>query len=283
MTFSTSIIGGLPRIEARFSALREEGRAGFIPFLTAGDPSLEVSNAMLAGLAHAGADLIEWGAPFTDPMADGIEIQQGSRRALAAGQSMIRTLEQIKSFRKLDQVTPIIIMGYYNPIWAYGPKRFVQDALSSGVDGLIVVDLPPEEDEELCLPSIDAGLGFIRLATPTTDNARLPAVLANTRGFVYYVSVSGVTGQRKADQAGIRTAIRRIRSTSHLPIAVGFGISTPEQAKAIAVEADAVVVGSAFVRVVREGLEAGKSDIEITANVHSLAQTLSKAVREARK
>ncbi|MEA2997820.1 MAG: tryptophan synthase alpha chain, partial [Alphaproteobacteria bacterium] len=214
------------RIEARFAALKQQGRAALVTFLTAGDPDYATSLAILQGLPKAGADVIELGMPFTDPMADGPAIQAASLRALAAGQRMTKTLDMVRAFRATDAETPIVLMGYYNPIYVYGVDRFLADAKQAGVDGLIVVDLPPEEDEELCLPALRVGLNFIRLATPTTDDRRLPAVLANASGFVYYVSVAGITGAAAPDADRVSAAVARIKRHTSLPVAVGFGVRT---------------------------------------------------------
>ncbi|MCZ6483987.1 MAG: tryptophan synthase subunit alpha, partial [Alphaproteobacteria bacterium] len=241
------------RIAERFAGLRAEGRAGFVTFVTAGDPDFETSLAIVKGLPAAGADLIELGMPFSDPMADGPAIQASSQRALKAGGSLKRTLELVGAFRDGDDGTPVVLMGYYNPIYIYGVERFIDDALAAGVDGLIVVDLPPEEDEELCLPALEAGLHFIRLATPTTDEKRLPKVLTNTSGFIYFVSITGITGTKSVDSEAVAGAVSRLRESTGLPIAVGFGIKTPEQAAAIARVADAAVVGSALVNRIAEG------------------------------
>jgi len=235
------------RIETRFAALSGAGRKGLVTFVTAGDPDFDTSLRIVRGLPGAGADVIEIGMPFTDPMADGPSIQASSLRALKAGQTLPRTLDLVRRLRESDRTTPIVLMGYYNPIYSYGNERFLKDAKDVGVDGLIVVDLPPEEDEELCLPALSAGLAFIRLATPTTDARRLPAVLANTSGFVYYVSIAGITGTRAPDIARVAKAVAEIKRHTELPVAVGFGVREPEQAEAIARAADAVVVGSALV------------------------------------
>ena len=274
----------MSRIAARFAALKDEGRAGFVPFVMAGDPNLAASEAVLAGLPGAGADLIELGVCFTDPMADGIAIQEAGQRALASGQTLVKTLEMVKRFRGQDDVTPIILMGYANPFLAYGVERFVKDADAAGVDGLIIVDLPPEEDAEVCLPARAAGLDFIRLATPTTDAARLPSVLKNASGFVYYVAVAGVTGQKSARGADISGAIDHIRSEAGLPVAVGFGVRTPEQAAEMAGAADAVVVGSALVSTLAEALAQAPDDVDNAVNaVLSLTRDLSTAVRAAKR
>ncbi len=244
------------RIARRFAALADEGRAGFVTFVTAGDPDFETSLALVQGLPGAGADIIELGMPFTDPMADGPAIQASSLRALKAGASLARTLDLVRAFRQGDNDTPIVLMGYYNPIYIYGPERFIKDALAAGVDGVIVVDLPPEEDEELCIPAVGAGLHFIRLATPTTDEARLGKVLTNSSGFIYYVSITGITGTKSFSAATVGAAVERLRRNTDLPIAVGFGIKTPGQAAEVARFADAVVVGSALVSRIADGDDA---------------------------
>ncbi|MDA0339751.1 MAG: tryptophan synthase subunit alpha, partial [Proteobacteria bacterium] len=235
------------RIERRFAALKREGRAGFVAFITAGDPNLDQSEAILAGLPQAGADIIELGMPFTDPMADGPSIQVSSLRALKMGQTLRRTLAMVRKFRAGDADTPIILMGYYNPIYVYGVEAFVADAHDAGVDGLIIVDLPAEEDSELCQPAMEGGLRFVRLLTPTTDDHRLDKVLQNTSGFLYYVSVTGITGAATGATDAVAAARTRFAAKSDLPVAVGFGIKTPEQVAAMAKVADAVVVGSAIV------------------------------------
>jgi len=243
------------RIRRRFAALKAAGRGGLVTFVTAGDPDYETSKEIVLGLPQAGADVIELGMPFSDPMADGPSIQAASQRALKRGMKLAKVLELVKEFRKQDDETPIVLMGYYNPIYSYGVDRFLVDARDAGVDGLIVVDLPPEEDEELCLPALQAGLNFIRLATPTTDDERLPAVLSNTSGFVYYVSVMGITGTKSATGDAVRIAVERLRRHTDLPIGVGFGIKTPENAAAVASVADAAVVGSAIVDRIVAGLD----------------------------
>ena len=270
---------GAARIDARFAELAGAGRKGLVTFLTAGDPDFQTSLAILKGLPAAGADVIELGMPFTDPMADGPSIQAASLRALKSGQSMVRTLELVRAFREGDDTTPIVLMGYYNPIYAYGNERFLADAAAAGVDGLIVVDLPPEEDEELCLPAISAGLAFIRLATPTTDERRLPAVLANTSGFVYYVSIAGITGTRAPDVGAVETAVARIKRHTALPVAVGFGVRTAEQAAAISAAADAVVVGSALVDVVADAADGPAAVSGVLKLVGELAQGVAGAAR----
>src|SRR5437764_12571514 len=243
------------RIDQRFSELRQQGRAALVTFVTAGDPDAETSRAILAALPAAGADVIELGMPFTDPMADGPAIQVSSQRAVRAGQTLAKTRTMVRAFRKDDDATPVVLMGYYNPIYIYGVPRFLSDAKTAGVDGLIVVDLPPEEDDELCLPALDAGLNFVRLATPTTDDKRLPAVLANTSGFVYYVSITGITGSAAPDADKVRAAVTRIKRHTRLPVVVGFGVRTAKQARAIAAGAEGVAVGSALVNAVKDSLD----------------------------
>jgi tryptophan synthase alpha chain len=271
------------RIDRRFAALKAEGRAGLVTFITCGDPDYDTSLEILKGLPGAGADVIELGMPFTDPMADGPAIQASSLRALGAGAKMTRTLEAVRAFRAGDSDTPIVLMGYYNPIYAYGVDRFLTDAREAGVDGLIVVDLPPEEDSELCVPALKAGVHFIRLATPTTDDARLPAVLKNTSGFVYYVSVAGITGAAAASDDAVKTAVAQLKRHTDLPVVVGFGINTPEQAAAVARASDAAVVGSAIVRKVALGLdENGKPKPGLVEGVLSFVRELADGVRGAR-
>ncbi|MGB0570821.1 MAG: tryptophan synthase subunit alpha [Alphaproteobacteria bacterium] len=272
------------RIEARFKKLADENRAAFIPFVMAADPDIETSFEILQGLPGAGADLIELGVMYSDPMADGPAIQAAGLRAKAGGARLDRTLDMVRRFRADDDETPIILMGYYNPMYIYGVDRFLADARDAGVDGLIVVDLPPEEDVELCLPALAAGMHFIRLATPTTDDVRLPAVIANTSGFVYYVAIAGITGTKSADAADIQASIERLRKHTDLPIAVGFGIRTAEQAGTVAQIADAAVVGSAIVQMVAENLDAnGKAKPELVTNVLDLTRSLADGVREAAK
>src|SRR5881296_1258169 len=272
------------RIEKRFAALKAEGRAALVTFITAGDPDAETSLVIAKALPAAGADVIELGMPFTDPMADGPAIQAASLRALKAGQTLKKTLAMVRAFRKGDGATPIVLMGYYNPIYIYGVDKFLADAKAAGVDGLIVVDLPPEEDDELCLPALKAGLNFIRLATPTTDDRRLPAVLANTSGFVYYVSITGITGMAAPDAQRTAEAVARIKRHCQLPVAVGFGVRTPEQAAAIARRADAVVVGSALVSAVKDSLdEQGKATERTVQAVTDLVAALADGVRGAHR
>jgi tryptophan synthase alpha chain len=272
------------RIERRFAALRQEGRAALVTFVMAGDPDATTAQAIVTALPGAGSDVIELGMPFTDPMADGPSIQAAGVRALKAGQDMKRTLALVRMFRSSDGATPIVLMGYYNPIYIYGVARFLADAKEAGVDGLIVVDLPPEEDDELCLPALDAGLNFVRLATPTTDDKRLPAVLANTSGFVYYVSITGITGAAAPDPDRVATAVTRIKRHTSLPVAVGFGVRTAEHARAIAARADGVVVGSALVDAVRTSLDLeGKATSRTVDAVTSLVRELAAGVRGVHK
>lgn len=271
------------RIDARLAKLRDEGRAALVTFVTAGDPDADTSLAILKALPGAGADIIEFGMPFSDPMAEGPPIQAADIRALAAGQTMVKTLAQVRAFREGDNETPLVLMGYYNPIYIYGVERFVSDAKAAGVDGLIVVDLPPEEDEELCLPAIKAGISFIRLATPTSDDRRLPVLLRNSSGFVYYVSVLGVTGVKSAAAADVATAVARIKAHTALPVMVGFGVKTGEQAAAIAAHADGVVVGSALVNAVRDSLSDGKATPATVKAVTDLVADLAAGLRRGRK
>jgi tryptophan synthase alpha chain len=271
------------RIEQRFAALKREGRAGLVTYLTCGDPDAESFAQILAGLPQAGADLIEIGVPFSDPMADGPAIQAAGLRALKAGMTLAKVLAIVRCFRAKDTQTPIVLMGYYNPIYRYGVAKFLADAKAAGVDGLIVVDLPPEHDEELCLPAKAAGLDFIRLATPTTDDKRLPQVLKNAQGFLYYVAVAGVTGTKSAAGDVITAAVTRLKKHTDLPVAVGFGIRTPAQAAAVAKVADAAVVGSALVDRVASSLDAhGKATPELIKAVLGDVQILSQGVRSAR-
>ncbi|HVZ05739.1 tryptophan synthase subunit alpha [Hyphomicrobium sp.] len=267
------------RIDARFAALKKEKRPALITFVTAGDPDLETSAAILGGLAGAGADVIELGMPFSDPMADGPAIQASSQRALKAGQTMIKTLQMVRDFRAKDDTTPIVLMGYYNPIYVYGNERFIKDAKSAGVDGLIVVDVPPEADDELCLPALKAGLNFIRLATPTTDKARLSAVLKNTSGFVYYVSITGITGAAAPVVNDVQKHVSAIKADTSLPVVVGFGVKSGEQAQALAKVADGVVVGSALVSKIEKSLGSRGEATPATPNaVLGLVKELSAAL-----
>jgi tryptophan synthase alpha chain len=265
------------RIQRRFQRLAAEGRPGLVTFVMAGDPDPATSLAILKALPGAGADVIEVGMPFTDPMADGPAIQAAGLRALKAGQTLRATLKMAAAFREENTDTPLILMGYFNPIYSYGVELFLRDAKAAGVDGLIVVDLPPEEDDELCLPAMRAGLSFIRLATPTTDDARLPAVLANTSGFVYYVSITGVTGSATPDPNVVRQAVARIKRHTPLPVAVGFGVKDAASAAAIGGAADGVVVGSALVEAVRTSLAEGKASPATVGSVSRLVETLARA------
>jgi tryptophan synthase alpha chain len=270
------------RIDRRFAELKAERRAALVTFITAGDPDFATSLAILRALPEAGADVIELGMPFTDPMADGPAIQLSSQRALKAGQTLASTLDMVRALRSANDVVPIVLMGYYNPIYIYGVERFLSDAKSAGVDGLIVVDLPPEEDDELCLPALAAGLNFIRLATPTTDDKRLPAVLAHTSGFVYYVSITGITGTAAPDTAKTAAAVGRIKRHCKLPVAVGFGVRTAEQAAAIASSADGVVVGSALVNAIKASLDdCSKATPTTVKAVTDLVTELARGVRRA--
>ncbi len=272
------------RITTAFSACRAQKRAALVTFITAGDPDYDTSLAILRGLPAAGADVIELGVPFTDPMADGLAIQHAGQRALKAGQTLKKTLQMVTDFRSENTSTPIILMGYYNPIYVYGVDQFLTDALNAGVDGLIVVDLPPEEDRELCLPALKAGLSFIRLATPTTDDKRLPTVLQNTSGFVYYVSVTGITGAGHVDFSGVAQAVTRIKRHTTLPIVVGFGVKTAQDAQRIAQSADGVVIGSALVEAVRTSLDENAHATPKTVEaVHALVRSLRSGVESASK
>lgn len=269
------------RIETAFAALKAQSRAGLVTFVTAGDPDEQTSFKIIEGLPRAGADIIEIGMPFTDPMADGPAIQAASLRALKNGQTMGKTLALVKRFRGGDSTTPIVLMGYYNPIYVYGVERFLTDAKAAGADGLIVVDLPPEHDEELCLPAMKAGLNFIRLATPTTDERRLKKVLSNTSGFLYYVSVLGITGTKTPNIEQVKRNVARIKRQTSLPVAVGFGVKSAEQAASIASGADAVVVGSALVGAVGDGLKAGSGGAAVRQSVLALVAEIAKGVRQA--
>ena len=272
------------RIEKRFAALKDEGRAALVTFTMAGDPDTATSLAVIKALPKAGADLIEIGMPFTDPMADGPAIQAAGVRALAAGQTLIKTLAMVREFRAGDDATPIVLMGYYNPIYIYGVDRFLVDAKAAGVDGLIVVDLPPEEDDELCIPALKAGLNFIRLATPTTDDKRLPAVLNNTSGFVYYVSITGITGSAAPDAGKVAAAVGRIKRHTALPVAVGFGVRDAASARAIAEGADGVVVGSALVDALRKSLDSqGRAQAGTVKVVADLVGEIAAGVRAAKR
>ncbi|MBU6462483.1 MAG: tryptophan synthase subunit alpha [Bradyrhizobium sp.] len=272
------------RIDARFAELKQQGRSAFVTFLVAGDPDPATSLDIIKALPKAGADIIEIGMPFTDPMADGPTIQAAGLRALRAGMTLKKTLEMVRAFRRGDNATPLVLMGYYNPIYIYGVDKFLADAKTAGIDGLIIVDLPPEEDTELCLPAMKAGLNFIRLATPTTDDKRLPAVLANTSGFVYYVSITGVTGAASADTKVVGEAVSRIKRHTALPVCVGFGIRTPESARGIAEKADGAVAGTALVDVLRGSLDSeGRATGRTVSAVAELAASLAQGVRGARQ
>jgi tryptophan synthase alpha chain len=271
------------RIERRFAALREEGRAGLVTYLTAGDPDPDTAARLFSGLAAAGADLIEIGMPFSDPMADGPLIQEAGQRALKQGMTLRRTLALVRELRRGDDATPIVLMGYYNPIYRYGADAFARDAVSAGVDGVIVVDLPPEEDAELTGPARAASLDFVRLATPTSDDRRLPRIVERASGFIYYVAIAGITGTRSADAASVATAVTRLRRFTELPIAVGFGIRTPEQAAAVARAADAAVVGSSLVQRLALNLEPdGTAKPGLVDAVHADVRALAQGVRSAR-
>jgi tryptophan synthase alpha chain len=272
------------RIDTRFAELKAEGRAAFVTFVMAGDPDPATALEIVKALPKAGADIIEIGMPFTDPMADGPSIQAAGLRALQAGMTLRKTLQLVRDFRSSDNKTPIVLMGYYNPIYIYGVDKFLPDAKAAGVDGLIIVDLPPEEDAELCLPAIKAGLNFIRLATPTTDDKRLPAVLANTSGFVYYVSVTGITGSASADSSVVSTAVARIKRHTKLPVCVGFGIRTPEAAHDIARHANGAVVGTALIDALKGSLDAdGKATARTVSAVAELAAALAQGVHGAKQ
>ena len=272
------------RLSTTFADCAAVNRAALVTFLTAGDPDLETSTAIFAALPDAGADVIELGMPFTDPMADGPVIQAAGLRALRAGQTLGKTLDMVRQFRRSNDATPVVLMGYFNPIYSYGVDRFLAEAVSAGVDGLIVVDLPPEEDDELCLPAIKAGLNFVRLATPTTDEKRLPAVLANTSGFVYYVSVTGITGSAVPDYSKVTDAVQRIKQHTNLPVAVGFGVKTAENAAEVAAHADGVVVGTALVSVLKGSLDAADAaTAETIPAVTAYVADLARGVRGARR
>lgn len=272
------------RIDTRFAELKKAGRSAFVTFLMAGDPDPATSLEIIKALPKAGADLIELGMPFTDPMADGPSIQAAGLRALKAGMTLKKTLELVRGFRKDDDATPIVLMGYYNPIYIYGVDQFLGDAKSAGVDGLIIVDLPPEEDDELCVPAMKAGLNFIRLATPTTDDKRLPAVLANSSGFVYYVAITGITGAAAADATAVSEAVARIKRHTKLPVCVGFGIRTPENARAIASHASGAVVGTALVDALKNSLDAeGRATAETVNAVAELTASLARGVKGAQQ
>jgi tryptophan synthase alpha chain len=270
------------RITERFAACAAQNRPALGTFIMAGDPDLATAQQMLEALPGAGADFIELGMPFSDPMADGPVIQLAGQRALAAGQTLRKTLGMVEAFRKKDATTPLVLMGYYNPIYIYGVEAFLADAKAAGVDGLIIVDLPPEEDDELCIPALKAGVDFIRLTTPTTDDRRLPAVLANTSGFVYYVSMTGITGAAIKSHAAVGEAVKRIKGHIGLPVAVGFGIKTADDAAIIGRDADGVVVGTALCNVIGQSLEQGKATAKTVPALTELVASLASGVRRAR-
>lgn len=270
------------RIDTRFAELKQQGRPALVTFVMSGDPDMETSLAIMKGLPEAGADLIELGMPFSDPMADGPAIQLAGRRALHSGQTLEKTLEMVRQFRTVNETTPVILMGYYNPIYIYGNEKFLADAAQAGVDGLIIVDLPPEADDELCLPAIQHGINFIRLAAPTTDDRRLPRVLQNTSGFVYYVSITGITGSAAPDPAKVAASVSRIKANTRLPVAVGFGVKNADQARAIGEAADGVVVGSALVSAIADTLDdKGKATEKTVSAVSTLVAELAQGVAQA--
>ena len=270
------------RIATRFEALKAEGRPALVTFVMGGDPDLATSQAIFEALPQAGADIIELGMPFSDPMADGVAIQLGGQRALAAGQTLRGILGMVEDFRRKDETTPVVLMGYYNPIFIFGVDKFLAAAKAAGVDGLIIVDLPPEEDEELCIPALEAGINFIRLTTPTTDDKRLPAVLKNTSGFVYYVSMTGVTGAAIKSRGAVGDAVERIKGHTGLPVAVGFGIKTAEDAAEIGRHADGIVVGTVLVEAVGNSLVDGKATDRTVAAVRDIVADLARGVKRAR-
>jgi len=272
----------ISRIEARFAACAAAGRPALVTFITGGDPDLETSQAILDGLPAAGADVIELGMAFSDPMADGPAIQMAGHRALRAGQSLQKTIDMVTAFRKTDDKTPIILMGYYNPIYVFGVNAFLLAAKKAGVDGLIIVDLPAEEDEELCIPALEHGISFIRLTTPTTDNERLAVVLKNSSGFVYYVSMTGITGASLTNRGAVGEAVKRIKSHTKLPVAVGFGIKTAADAAEIGKDADGVVVGTALINALADTLEDDKATAGTVDGVHTLVRSLRQGVENAR-
>lgn len=270
------------RIEARFAACMAENRPALVTYVMAGDPDPETSAEILAALPGAGADVIEFGMPFSDPMADGPVIQLAGQRALKAGQNVRKTLAMVRAFRKTDDATPIVLMGYYNPIYIYGVDAFLRDATEAGVDGLILVDMPPEEDDELCIPALKAGLNFIRLTTPTTDDRRLPAVLKNTSGFVYHVSMTGITGAAIKSHAAVGDAVKRIKGHTSLPVVVGFGIKTAEDAAIIGRDADGLAVGTALCRAIEDTLEDGRATVRTVPALTALVASLADGARRAR-
>lgn len=271
------------RMDKRFAELKAQNRPALVTYFMGGDPDFDSSLNVMKALADSGADVIELGMPFSDPMADGPAIQMAARRSLQGGQTLQKTLDMAKEFRKDDQDTPIVLMGYYNPIYIYGVDAFLDAAIDAGIDGLIVVDLPPEMDDELCIPALKKGISFIRLATPTTDDKRLPTVLNNTSGFVYYVSMNGITGSSLTETANVTDAVKRIKSHTELPICVGFGVKTAEQAQTIGVDADGVVVGSAIVNQIANSLdENGSATADTVTNVSTLIKELAQGVANAR-
>jgi len=271
------------RMDKKFADLKSEGRPALVTYFMAGDPDYETSLAIMKALPGAGADIIELGAPFSDPMADGPAIQMAGQRALKAGQTLVKTLDMAREFRKGDQTTPVVMMGYYNPIYVHGVDKFLDEAIEAGIDGLIIVDLPAEMDDELCIPALAKGINFIRLATPTTDDRRLPKVLSNTSGFVYYVSMTGITGSALPDPSKIATAVRRIKGHTHLPVCVGFGVKTAEHARLIGAAADGVVVGTAIVNQVATSLDKdGHASADTVQAVVTFVNGLSSGVRSAR-
>jgi len=272
----------MQRLQDVFAALSSAKQKALITFITAGDPDFETSLQILKGLPAAGANIIELGMPFSDPMADGPAIQRSSLRALKGGQTLHKTLELVRTFRETDKATPLVLMGYYNPIYVYPVEDFLRDASEAGVDGLIVVDVPPEADDELCLPAISAGLNFVRLAAPTTDDKRLVSVLSNTSGFVYYVSIAGITGTRAPDLGAVARNVARIKAQTPLPVVVGFGVRTPDQAKAIAAISDGVVVGSALVDAIAQSLDENRQATDLTArSVFDLVKQISAGMKAA--
>ncbi|MFK4811531.1 tryptophan synthase subunit alpha [Devosia sp. ZW T5_3] len=272
----------MSRIEKRFAELKAQNRPALVTFVMGGDPDLATSQAIFEALPQAGADVIELGMPFSDPMADGVAIQLGGQRALAAGQTLRGVLGMVEDFRRKDETTPVVLMGYYNPIYIFGVDKFVAAAKDAGVDGLIIVDLPPEEDEELCIPALKAGINFIRLTTPTTDDKRLPAVLKNTSGFVYYVSMNGITGAAIKSRGAVGEAVERIKGHTDLPVAVGFGIKTAEDAAEIGRHADGIVVGTVLVDAVGKSLVDGKATDQTVSAVRDIVASLAAGVKRAR-
>ena len=272
----------MSRIEKRFAQCKAEGRPALVTYVMAGDPDLATSQAIMEALPQAGSDIIEFGMPFSDPMADGVAIQLSGQRALAAGMTLRGVLDMVENFRRKDETTPIVLMGYYNPIYSFGVDKFLTAAKAAGVDGLIIVDLPPEEDDELCIPALEAGINFIRLTTPTTDDRRLPAVLKNTSGFVYYVSMTGITGAVIKSRAAVGDAVARIKSHTDLPVAVGFGIKTAEDAAEIGKHSDGIVVGTVLVDAVAKTLVDGKATDRTVAAVRDLVADIFAGVKRAR-